>query len=127
MAQMRLAVAVLGGMAGLVVGMGEVVTAQIANNPYKVNYNWDKLEGRKIGVASGIRPTPDGRHLWILDRCGANGCAESPLDPIIQVDMEAKETSGSPTGRPRAIPAARPASRRASATRSTSSLPTARC
>jgi sugar lactone lactonase YvrE len=90
MAQMRLAVAVLGGMAGLVVGMGEVVTAQIANNPYKVNYNWDKLEGRKIGVASGIRPTPDGRHLWILDRCGANGCAESPLDPIIQVDMEGK-------------------------------------
>src|SRR5262245_41559297 len=59
--------------------------AQVANNPYKVNYNWDKLEGRKIGVASGIRPDPDGKHLWILDRCGANGCAESDLDPIIQV------------------------------------------
>src|SRR4249919_2586675 len=70
-------------------GLGGVdIRAQIANNPYKVNYNWDKLEGRKIGVASGIRLDPDGKHLWILDRCGANGCAESDLDPIIQVDMD---------------------------------------
>jgi sugar lactone lactonase YvrE len=66
------------------------LSAQVANNPYKVNYNWDKLEGRKIGVASGIKPDPSGKYLWILDRCGANGCAESPLDPIIQVDMEGK-------------------------------------
>jgi len=63
------------------------VTAQ---NPYKVQYDWDKLEGRKIGVASGIRLDPDGKHLWILDRCGANGCADSTLDPIIQVDLDGK-------------------------------------
>ena len=69
---------------------GVLVQAQIGVTPYKVNYNWDKLEGRKIGVASGIRLDPDGQHLWILDRCGANGCAESTLDPIIQVDMDGK-------------------------------------
>ena len=90
MAQMRLTAAVLSGMAGLAIVGGQVLSAQVANNPYKVNYNWDKLEGRKIGVASGIKPDPSGHYLWILDRCGANGCAESPLDPIIQVDMEGK-------------------------------------
>src|SRR5215831_17869976 len=69
---------------------GVIVRAQMGVTPYKVNYNWDKLEGRKIGVASGIRLDPDGQHLWILDRCGANGCAESMLDPIIQVDLDGK-------------------------------------
>ena len=85
----RLAAAACAGAASLAIA-SSALNAQIANNPYKVNYNWDKLEGRKIGVASGIRPDPDGRHLWILDRCGANGCAESALDPIIQVDMDGK-------------------------------------
>ena len=66
--------------------------AQTSTTPYKVNYNWDKLQGRKIGVASGIRMDRDGKHLWILDRCGSNGCAESDLDPIIQVDLDGKLT-----------------------------------
>ena len=88
--RIRLAGTVCASAVSLAVASGGLLKAQIANNPYKVNYNWDKLEGRKIGVASGIRPDPDGRHLWILDRCGANGCADSPLDPIIQVDMDGK-------------------------------------
>ena len=85
----RLAAAACACAASLAIA-SSALNAQIANNPYKVNYNWDKLEGRKIGVASGIRLDPDGQHLWILDRCGANGCAESTLDPIIQVDMDGK-------------------------------------
>jgi sugar lactone lactonase YvrE len=64
--------------------------AQISLNPYKVNYNWDKLQGRKIGVASGIKMDPDGQHIWVLDRCGANGCADSDLDPIIEVDLDGR-------------------------------------
>jgi DNA-binding beta-propeller fold protein YncE len=88
--RLRLGRAVCASTVSLAAACGVLVHAQIANNPYKVNYNWDKLEGRKIGVASGIRPDPDGKHLWLLDRCGANGCAESPLDPIIQVDMDGK-------------------------------------
>src|SRR5262245_25172686 len=64
------------------------LTAQISFNPYRTNYNWDKLKGRKIGVPSGIRMDPDGQHLWILDRCGANGCASSDLDPVLMLDMK---------------------------------------
>ena len=83
---MSVAVAV----AALGLAVETVGSAQSGNNPYKVNYAWDKLGDRKIGVASGIKPDPEGKHLWLLDRCGANGCAESDLDPIIQVDLDGK-------------------------------------
>ena len=78
------------GVAALALMRGPAVRAQILSNPYHINFNWDKLQARKIGVASGIKMDPDGRHIWILDRCGANGCAESDLDPIIQADMDGK-------------------------------------
>ena len=64
--------------------------AQTSSHPYRVNPNWNKPVGRKIGVASGIKMDRDGRHMWILDRCGANGCAESDLDPIIKMDADGK-------------------------------------
>ena len=69
---------------------GSGLKAQISSNPYHVNYNWDKIQGRKIGVASGFKMDPDGKHLWIIDRCGANGCADSELDPIIEVTLDGK-------------------------------------
>ena len=78
------------GLAGLVLLSRPALDAQVSGNPYHVNYNWDKLQGRKIGVASGIKMDPDGKHIWILDRCGANGCAESDLDPIIEADSDGK-------------------------------------
>ena len=78
---------VLAGLAVFTVTAGSVLRAQIGMNPYKVNYSWLKIQGRTLGVASGVRQSPDGQHIWILDRCGGNGCADSPLDPIIQVDM----------------------------------------
>jgi DNA-binding beta-propeller fold protein YncE len=65
--------------------------AQVVSlSPYKTVYNWDKLQGRKLGVPSGIQLDPDGQHLWILDRCGANDCANSDLDPILKVDFDGK-------------------------------------
>jgi DNA-binding beta-propeller fold protein YncE len=66
------------------------LSSQVPSNPYRTNFNWDKLQGRKIGVASGIKMDPDGAHMWILERCGANGCAESSLDPIIKADFDGK-------------------------------------
>ena len=52
----RLPIAIV--VAALALISGAILKAQIGVTPYKVNYNWDKLEGRKIGVASGIGPTP---------------------------------------------------------------------
>jgi sugar lactone lactonase YvrE len=77
------------GIATLALMWGSGLKGQVLSmNPYHVDYNWDKLKGRKIGVASGIRMDPDGKHLWILDRCGANGCADSDLDPVIEMDLD---------------------------------------
>src|SRR2546423_726937 len=73
---------------GVVFGFG--AHAQISNNPYHVDYGWGQFQGRKIGVASGFKMDPDGKHLWMLDRCGANGCADSDLDPIIEVTLDGK-------------------------------------
>jgi len=36
------------------------VKAQTSNNPYHVDYDWDKIQGRKIGIASGFKMDPDG-------------------------------------------------------------------
>ena len=79
------------GFAVIAMTSGAALKAQeISTNPYHMNYNWDKLQAQKIGVASGIRMDPDGKHLWILDRCGANGSADSDLDPMSELDMDGK-------------------------------------
>ena len=58
-------------------------------NPYRVTLGWEKLpEGRTLGIVSGAFPDPDGQHVWLLDRCGGNQCAETNLDPILKFDLE---------------------------------------
>ena len=61
------------------------LSAQISTtNPYRASTGWENLpEGRSLGIISGVIPDPDGEHLWILDRCGANQCAGTDLDPIL--------------------------------------------
>ena len=62
----------------------------VADNPYHAQYNWAKMpEGKQIGVASGVFPDPDRRHIWVLSRCGANHCALVPdVDPILKFDLD---------------------------------------
>src|SRR5207253_259732 len=83
-------VSTFAGVAALALVLGVGVKAQISASPYHTNFTWDKLQGRKIGTPSGIRMDPDGEHLWILDRCGANGCAESDLDPVLELTTDGK-------------------------------------
>ena len=79
--------------AGLALSVGSGAmesSAQVYTmNPYRATFEWEKLpEGRTLGIVSGIIPDPDGQHLWILDRCGANQCAGTDLDPILKFDLE---------------------------------------
>ena len=68
---------------------GDLAAQAVANNPYRAVYGWAQLpEGGELGVVSGIKSDPDGEHLWILDRCGANQCANSDLNPIHKFDLE---------------------------------------
>ena len=77
-------------LACLALTAGGALRAQSSTtNPYRATFGWEQLPaGRVLGTVSGVFPDPDGRHLWILDRCGANQCAGSDLDPIQKFDLE---------------------------------------
>jgi sugar lactone lactonase YvrE len=56
-------------------------------NPYESNDNWFKLpDGRKWGSTAGVAIAPDGKSVWAIDRCGANACVGSKLNPIMKFD-----------------------------------------
>jgi sugar lactone lactonase YvrE len=41
--------------------------------------------GRTMGSSSAVAGDSHG-HIWVVDRCGANDCAKSPLDPVMEFD-----------------------------------------
>ena len=60
-----------------------------APNPYETVEGWAKLpDGREWGAISAIYPTNDGEHIWIAERCGANLCVGSDVDPVMLFDMD---------------------------------------
>jgi DNA-binding beta-propeller fold protein YncE len=81
---------VMFGVASMALISPVALNAQtVAFNPYHAQYGWAKMpEGMQIGVASGVFPDPDRRHIWVLSRCGANHCALVPdVDPILKFDL----------------------------------------
>lgn len=44
--------------------------------------------GRAFGAASAIYPAPDGQSIWVGERCGANVCVDSDIDPIMRFDLD---------------------------------------
>jgi mono/diheme cytochrome c family protein len=57
-------------------------------NPYKTDRSFFKLPaGRVMGSTSAVGVDSKG-HIWIAERCGANSCANSPLDPIMEFDAQ---------------------------------------
>lgn len=60
-----------------------------APNPYRTVEGWAKLPpGREWGATSAIYPANDGKHIWVAERCGANTCVGSDLDPVLLFDAE---------------------------------------
>jgi streptogramin lyase len=48
---------------------------------------WAKLpEGRTWGSTSAVDVARDGKTIWVAERCGANACAGSSLDPVLAFD-----------------------------------------
>jgi sugar lactone lactonase YvrE len=55
-------------------------------NPYRRVDNFFKLPpGRTMGSSSAVAVDHHG-HIWIAERCGANSCANSKIDPIMEFD-----------------------------------------
>ncbi|GBD32557.1 MAG: hypothetical protein KatS3mg081_2488 [Gemmatimonadales bacterium] len=74
--------------AGLAVGTAGTSRSQMtAPNPYeRLEGIWGKLPaGRTWGATSAVFPSPDGK-IWVAERCGANSCTGSNLDPILLFD-----------------------------------------
>lgn len=58
-------------------------------NPYTTTRDWGTLpDGRQWGSVSAIHVDIDGKHIWAGDRCGANDCVGSDVDPIVKLDPE---------------------------------------
>ena len=84
--------AVVAVVAGAVLGLVTLMTndpAAEAAAEYLAVSDWARLRGgRTWGAVTGVFPDPDGRHMWVLDRCGANSCIDSELDPVFKFDLD---------------------------------------
>jgi len=58
-------------------------------NPYRTIEGWAKL-GRPWGATSAVDIAPNGRDVWVAERCGANSCAGSPLPAVYEFDQNGK-------------------------------------
>jgi sugar lactone lactonase YvrE len=60
-------------------------------NPYETIRNFGTLpDGRRWGSVSAIHVDVDGKHIWAGDRCGANACVGSTVDPMVKLDPSGK-------------------------------------
>ncbi|MFZ4381874.1 MAG: hypothetical protein ACOYO0_07930, partial [Sandarakinorhabdus sp.] len=57
-------------------------------NRYRSDLTFFKLPpGRVMGSTSAVGVDSKG-HIWIAERCGANSCATSTIDPIMEFDAQ---------------------------------------
>jgi DNA-binding beta-propeller fold protein YncE len=62
-----------------------------APNPYRTVEGWAKMpEGRTWGSTSAVAVDRDGKSVWVAERCGANNCVGSTLDPVLKFDETGK-------------------------------------
>ena len=60
-------------------------------NPYRTVEGWAKMpDGRKWGATSAVDIAPDGRSIWVAERCGANSCLNSDLPVVLKFDADGK-------------------------------------
>jgi sugar lactone lactonase YvrE len=86
----RAGLTLAGAVVAAVALSGARAGAQAANsqpNPYRTVEGWAKMpEGRTWGATSAVDVAPDGKSIWVGERCGANTCAGSTLPPILLFD-----------------------------------------
>jgi sugar lactone lactonase YvrE len=78
-------------MAAVVVTSGPRLDAQsVTTNPYRPMVNWGELpEGRPWGATSAVDIAADG-NIWVVERCGANTCVGSDVDPVLLFNKDGK-------------------------------------
>ena len=60
-------------------------------NPYQTIEHFFKMpEGRTWGATSAVEIDRDGTSIWVGERCGANTCLNSTLDPVLKFEASGK-------------------------------------
>jgi sugar lactone lactonase YvrE len=60
-------------------------------NPYRAVEGWVKLpDERKWGQTISIDVDPDGKSIWVFERCGGTTCDGSDIAPILKIDESGK-------------------------------------
>ena len=76
---------------GTVSSQGHTQPADDLSNPYRPVENHFKLaEGRWWGSTSAVDIDIDGRSIWVAERCAANSCAGSKLNPVLHFDASGR-------------------------------------
>jgi sugar lactone lactonase YvrE len=72
-------------------GAQDTAPVNTAPNPYEAVAGWAKMpDGREWGATSAVDVDPDGRSIWVAERCGANSCAGSDVPVILKFDAEGR-------------------------------------
>jgi DNA-binding beta-propeller fold protein YncE len=84
-----------GAAAMLLMAPGFARSASLLGNdlpaPYLTILSWGTLpEGRHTGAAAAIEIDPDGKSVWVAERCGANSCEGSDLPMIVKFDASGR-------------------------------------
>lgn len=78
--------AALIAVSGLAAQMS-VAPVNEAPNPYTTVEGWAKMPaGRSWGATSAVDLDPDGKSIWVAERCGANSCLGSELPIVLKFD-----------------------------------------
>jgi sugar lactone lactonase YvrE len=86
----RLTLALIGTATAFLATLPAQAQPNSQPNPYRTVENWFQLpEGRTMGSTSSVFVAPSG-HIWVVDRCGANSCAESNLAPVFEFSGSGK-------------------------------------
>lgn len=88
---MKAPIRLAGGLLGLALAAIPAAAQMTAPNQYQaVDGIWGKLPtGRVWGATSGVWTGPDGT-IWVAERCGANTCIGSNLDPVLAFDRSGR-------------------------------------
>jgi hypothetical protein len=77
--------------APIVLGIGTVILRGPEPTAYRPVENHFKLaEGRWWGSTSAVDVDIDGRSIWVAERCAANSCAGSKLNPVLNFDASGR-------------------------------------
>ncbi len=92
-------VAVIAMSGGKGYAQADVAPVNDLPNPYRTIAHWGMLpDGRTWGSTATADLDPDGKSIWVGERCGANSCAGSTVAPVLKFDPSGKLLKSFGTG-----------------------------